>query len=386
MRHARVRRPAWALAAVLATAGAIAAQLGATTIARRAPSTSPTSRAHEAPLTVHDQGGGPAGGTVSSLVALATTPPTLVAAFEHGGVLRTSDRGRTWTAIDRGLPDDASCELTAPAASVTELYAECGGDLFKTENRGAIWRLLDLNDAVAPAIAPSDSRLLYELPYLTARSVDGGQRWSDVQSDWSTRAVAIDPANARRLYRLTDDELASSMNGGTTWRRVARSPAADVEHLVIDPSDSRVMFAASGDGTLFKTTSRGTLWFRAGDGLTAGSIDRLQFSGALMLALQDGVLLHSDDAGEHWMSMPRPAADEVTSFAANAAAPSTVFAATASGLFVTDDLGRRWVRLGEGVNRAAASVAVHDATTRRSWLPRAAASTRARTPAPPGRE
>jgi photosystem II stability/assembly factor-like uncharacterized protein len=309
---------------------------------------------------------------VYSLAVTATRPPTVFAAFEGGGVFKSSDRGATWAPASRGLPDDGWCGLVAAPSHSATLYAACGDGLFKTTTGGALWRQLDLDNAVPPVVAPSDPRVVYEPPeFGVVRSRNGGRRWEQVSTSAPTAcasAFAIDPTDPFVLFCGDEQWVKVSRDGGITWRPIAAGarPDAEIETLAIDPSDRDTMLAGTADGRIFKTTTGGASWYYVANGPAAGAVEHLQFvgrSGDVLFARQESSVLRSLDAGDHWQALPPGWTDGgVDAFAVDPSAPSTVFVGTSRGVMVTTDFGGQWTMRNQGVTRAVTSVAFHEGT------------------------
>src|SRR5689334_15189325 len=92
------------------------------------------------------------------------------------------------------------------------------------------------------------------------------------------RSLAIDPKDARRLYFGTiDGQIYTTADGGETWSRLEafNRPGLLIDNIIIDPRDSRVIYAAAHRhkeaGGFFKTTDGGRTWREAeqlkGDGI-----------------------------------------------------------------------------------------------------------------------
>jgi photosystem II stability/assembly factor-like uncharacterized protein len=345
--------------------------LSATSIARRPPEPSTTSRATDTPVVDHIPGGGPDGGTVSSLAVLGTRPVTLFAALENGGVFISSNAGLTWTPADRGLPADWSCDLVA-ARDASAVYAACGDGLFKTTNNGGLWRQLDIDNAVAPVIAPSVSSVLYEPPaWGVVLSRDGGRRWEHLHGSiplgcyW---AFAIDPLDPFTLFCSDEQWAQISRDAGATWRPLTRGPRPDanISSLAIDPSNAQTIVAGTSDGRTFRTTDRGAVWYRVADGPATGAIEALQFvdgSSGVLFGTQGSSIIRTLDAGDHWEVIPSAGADGLSqAFAVDPFSPSTIYAGTRRGVMVTTDLGKHWELRRRGITRSSVSVEIQDGT------------------------
>lgn len=356
--------------AVLTAGGVVG--LGATSMSRRTPSPSVASRAFDTPAIDHIPGGGPDGGAVNSLAIVATRPATVFAAFQRGGVFKSSDGGATWSPADRGLPGDAWCELVAAPMDSSTLYAACGDGLFKTTNRGALWRQLDLDNPVPPVVAPSDPRVVYQPPeYGVVRSQDGGRHWQQVHASIPTKcasAFAIDPTDPLVLFCGDDEWVKVSRDGGVTWAPPNRGPHPDAEisALAIDPSDRHRIVAGTSDGRTFRTTTGGATWYSAGDPPASEEIEHLQFvgeSGDVLFAQQGSSIVRSLDGGDHWQILPSDRADDMDGpFVVDPLSPSTIYVGMPHGVMVTTDFGQHWVLRRRGITRATASLVFHEGT------------------------
>ena len=83
------------------------------------------------------------------------------------------------------------------------------------------------------------------------------------------RALVSDPAHPDRMYLGTRiGQIYTSQNGGRSWNQLRGFNAANgwvVDSLIVDPSDSAVLYAglwslAAPTGGIFKTTDGGLTW------------------------------------------------------------------------------------------------------------------------------
>ena len=165
---------------------------------------------------------GPAEGDVTSLVFDPTTPTTLYAATDHGGVYKSEDGGTTWRYLRRlGFRGDS---LAIASTTPTTLYFY-GDGVYKSADGGETWRAVN-------------------------RGL--GLSW--------VSALSIDPTNPRVVFAGTDTGVYKSENGGDTWRKVAGS-VTEINALSIDPTNPRVVFAETGTG-VYKSDDGGATWTR----------------------------------------------------------------------------------------------------------------------------
>jgi photosystem II stability/assembly factor-like uncharacterized protein len=132
------------------------------------------------------------------------------------GIARTTDGGRTWTALNDGLRVLDVRALAIDPQDWTVLYAGTeGGGVYKSVNAGGNWQAagygMDPQAAVrAIAIDPRNSQVIYAADQRTGvyRSVDAGKHWTQLSDGLRTRAVntlAIS-ADGGTLYAGTDGE------------------------------------------------------------------------------------------------------------------------------------------------------------------------------------
>ena len=230
-----------------------------------------------------------------------------------GGLWKTVDGGTTWAPVTDGQIRSSSVGAVAVAESDPDVVYMGMGE---TELRGNIMQ----GDGIY-------------------RSSDAGKRWSHVGLE-NTQAIArvrVDPANANRVYVAAlghpyapndDRGVFRTTDGGQSWTRILfRNDRTGAVDLIIDPNDSRVLYAtlwevyrrpwmlwSGGEGSgLFKSTDGGDSWteLTQNPGLPRGMLGKITVavSGADSRRLwanveaRDGGLYRSDDAGSTWISV-----------------------------------------------------------------------------------
>ena len=186
----------------------------------------------------------PTGGRITSIAADPSDPNTFYVGAAAGGVWKTIDGGTTWTPLTDGMPSLFMGAIAVAPSNSQVIYAGTG-----EANNG-----------------PSKTRASRFNIYSgrgVLKSIDGGQTWiqqgADIFSRRTISRIAIQPDNSDILYAAigasASDGLSGntgvwkSTNGGTTWVNMTAkiSTTVALSDVLIDPTNSRSVFAAFGD-------------------------------------------------------------------------------------------------------------------------------------------
>jgi photosystem II stability/assembly factor-like uncharacterized protein len=213
--------------------------------------------------------------------------------FAGNIVYRSSDWGRTWTAIspdlskndksrqgDAGGPvlkENTVAEYYANVYSLAESPVQRGviwagtddGNLQVTQDDGKTWTNVAPNvagvgpDAVVSGIEPSrtaagtayaafERRMMDDFrPYLY-KTTDFGRTWTNVTGNLPVtnyvQVVREDPKNPNLIYVGTELGLYASWTGGTQWTRLhlGNFPSVAVHEVLVHPRDNDLILATHG--------------------------------------------------------------------------------------------------------------------------------------------
>lgn len=253
------------------------------------------------------------GGRVTAVAGVSQRPLEYYFGATGGGVWKTEDGGLNWTCVSDGF--------------------------FKTGSVGAV------------AVSEWDPNIVYvgmgEAPIRgnvshgdgIYKSMDGGKTWVHMGLG-DTRHISrirIHPKNPDLVYAAAlghvygpnpERGVFRSRDGGKTWEKILfRSERAGAIDLVMDPNNSRILYAAlweagrtpyslisGGEGSgLFKTTDGGDSWAEISrhPGLPREVLGKIGVAASpampdrvwAIIEAKDGGVFCSDDGGDTWRKM-----------------------------------------------------------------------------------
>lgn len=276
---------------------------------------------------------------------------------------RSSDGGATWKSVSDGYPGGRVQATGRPIAfAPTEpktIYVPSTNLHYRSDDGGKTWRDFRVpnQDAYVIAVHPKDPKIVYaggrgETQNLS-RSTDGGKTWRQIDvglGKTSLSRLLIDPAEPTTLYAAggTFAAVFKSTDQGASWEPLALpvGGTSDLYDLVLDPADSRVLWAATEDG-LLKSTDGGASWRRSDRGtgrywVKTVAVDPRGGGHLLAGAGGDGIFV-SRDGGASWSTSGAGLSAGWTEKLWGDARSATLFAQMATGLFRRD--GAAWVEV-----------------------------------------
>ncbi|HLZ44898.1 MAG TPA: hypothetical protein VKQ05_04395 [Gemmatimonadales bacterium] len=181
------------------------------------------------------------------------------------GLWASRDGGLTWKRLaGRGLPEASHvvgkiAVAVAPSNpnTVYALLEDQDPSLYRSEDRGATWRLVSRNHDMAErapyyvrfTVAPDDEDRLYFVSVRFTMSRDGGQSLTRVSfaAGGDNHDVWIDPLNPDRMMIAHDGGASITVTGGKSWSRIVL-PIAQMYHVYTDTRVPYYLYGNRQDG------------------------------------------------------------------------------------------------------------------------------------------
>jgi photosystem II stability/assembly factor-like uncharacterized protein len=256
---------------------------------------------------------GPSPPAIEGPVAVDPASGTIYIGTFGGGVLKSVDRGATFAAANTGLGSLALTSIAMDPANPDTVLAGTGGNgIFRSVNGGATWTATSDTGTlpVFLAVDPQNPQICYAGYGVGStdsirRSVNGGITWTKSDTGipattvWS---IAVDPNNSGVVYAGTGNAGAyKSIDFGATWTALTIEPV--VWAMAVDPSDSRVVYAGVNGNGVYQSTDAGASFLLIGSpdpGVVLSlAVDPTDSSHVYAGTVSGGVAL-SKDGGATW--------------------------------------------------------------------------------------
>ncbi|MGA2623190.1 MAG: T9SS type A sorting domain-containing protein [Bacteroidota bacterium] len=209
------------------------------------------------------------GGRVLSLAVDPHNTNIVWAGSASGGLWKSATGGEgtnAWVLINTGFPVFSVSSIAIDTTNPNILYIGTG----------------EISLYHRPLIGTPGARASYGMGVL--KSTDGGSTWAQTSLTWTfsqitaVEKVVINPLNSRTLYAATSEGTFKTTDAGTTWSQV--SSVLMAMDVAIDPVDTATLYIACGNLNsspnpgLYKSTNAGASWAQLTNGLPSVNFGR----------------------------------------------------------------------------------------------------------------
>jgi len=299
-------------------------------------------------------------GTAPSIQTLVVTPDGIVYAGSFGmGLFRSTDKGQSWEALNRGLTDPfLLCLAVMPGQHV---YAgTMRGGVYRLSLHGEQW------ESISQGLEDTEVKsFLVHKGQVYAGTGQGVYRWVEGERRWLKTGVGLDRVLVPGLAMMDDGRLLAATSGkGLHHVQVGQAESSkwiDSQSVFIDPRErlphryirviavnqAQHIFLGTQDGGIFRSMDRGMSWASISRNLPNDSIRGIvPIEQDIVVATGKGIFRWIHDRQE-WVEMneglSRLAIQSLT-----IAGTGDWYVGTSSGAFRSDDGGAHWKNISDG--------------------------------------
>jgi len=295
-------------------------------------------------------------------LAMSPQDPSVLAVGTQHGVYLSSDGGEAWRRISVENNPEMQ-DITALAfdpAHWNTIYAGTPHLPWKTSDAGATWHpihegLIDDSDIFSLRVDPArPERLFASACSGIYRSETAGESWTKLTgipgTQRRTHIIAQDPANSDTVFAGTTLGLLKSSDAGRTWRHPVTE---QINWLAFDPSDARILYLATEDAGILKSTDGGETFHAVNTGFANHHLTQIAAASGRLYASSSyeglhGGLFVSTDGGFDWSLRANRQAllgQNLNSLVSAPGPSGLLFAAGDDAVLKSADAGKTWVRL-----------------------------------------
>ena len=170
-----------------------------------------------------------------------------------GGIFKSTDGGRTWHQLTKGLPEEGvvQADVAIAPSDPKRIYASVasprGTSVYRSDDAGESWQHITDDprpaarigggDLTVPTVDPKNADVVYFASTVIWKSSDGGRTYTGIRGapggdDY--QRVWVSPNNPDILAAASDQGAVISVNGGQTWSSWYNQPTSQMYHVGTD--------------------------------------------------------------------------------------------------------------------------------------------------------
>ena len=248
---------------------------------------------------------GPAPPAINANIAADARSHTIYIGTLGAGVIKSSDGGATFRAVNNGLPNGTISGLAMSPVDPNVVYVNTQFEgFYKTVDGGAHWTGGNWGGLVL-FMDPNNPEVMYgasgPLDYLL-KTTDGGETWTyaaDGLGEALVFTIAVDPHDSNVVYAGSSGQGAfKSIDAGSTWKPI--SIDSNVSVILVDPDHGNIVYAGTDGNGVFKSTNGGSSFVRIGSPRVTSILSLAKSGQTLYAGTATQGVSESIDGGRTW--------------------------------------------------------------------------------------
>jgi photosystem II stability/assembly factor-like uncharacterized protein len=193
----------------------------------------------------------------------------------NGGIFKSTDGGKSWNQLRKGLPEkivqaNLAIAPSSPGILLATVKTLVRSDIFRSEDGGESWVITTDDARPAAGIGggelpivkfdPKNPAIVYSTSIVCWKSMDGGKTWvgwrgapggDDYQNIW------INPDNPNIILLASDQGTIITVNGGQSWSSWYNQPTAQLYHVSADNAFPYRLYSGQQESGSVGIVSRG---------------------------------------------------------------------------------------------------------------------------------
>ncbi|HET7188332.1 MAG TPA: hypothetical protein VFI52_09260 [Gemmatimonadaceae bacterium] len=194
----------------------------------------------------------------------ARRPWTIISGGAEDGIYKSTNGGDTWAKLGGGLPtgvvgkSDLAVSAAAPQRVYALVEAKVGGGLYRSDDAGASWSLINTTPGLITRpfyydnvdADPTNADVVYAGTEGFYKSTDGGRTFRTMRTPHGdNHDMWINPRDGRIFIQSNDGGANVTLNGGLTWSSQENQPTAEIYQVAVDEQYPYRVYGAQQDNS-----------------------------------------------------------------------------------------------------------------------------------------